>query len=166
LLSALLGDTTDNGRLPKSDTASLNIMISELLHTIGEVHVLRDPTRGGVSGTLNEIAQDAGVDILLDEDALPIPEAVRAASEMLGLDPLYIANEGLVLVILPGPLQMTTSPGVAWSGAIRMPGGTIPIPLVLINNLSHLPRSTTFVSPATICTPARSAARFMDCTIR
>ena len=74
----------------KSDTASLNIMISELLHTIGEVHVLRDPTRGGVSGTLNEIAQDAGVDILLDEDALPIPEAVRAASEMLGLDPLYI----------------------------------------------------------------------------
>ena len=57
----------------KSDTASLNIMISELLHTIGEVHVLRDPTRGGVSGTLNEIAQDAGVDILLDEDALPIP---------------------------------------------------------------------------------------------
>ena len=76
-------------------------MISELLHTIGEVHVLRDPTRGGVSGTLNEIAQDAGVDILLDEDALPIPEAVRAASEMLGLDPLYIANEGLVLVILP-----------------------------------------------------------------
>ena len=76
-------------------------MISELLHTIGEVHVLRDPTRGGISGTLNEIAQDAGVDILLDEDALPIPEAVRAASEMLGLDPLYIANEGLVLVILP-----------------------------------------------------------------
>ena len=46
----------------KSDTASLNILISELLHTIGEVHVLRDPTRGGVSGTLNEIAQDAGVD--------------------------------------------------------------------------------------------------------
>ena len=55
------------------------------------------PPEVGVSGTLNEIAQDAGVDILLDEDALPIPEAVRAASEMLGLDPLYIANEGLVL---------------------------------------------------------------------
>ena len=94
----------------KSDTASLNIMISELLHTIGEVHVLRDPTRGGVSGTLNEIAQDAGVDILLDEDALPIPEAVRAASEMLGLDPLYIANEGLVLVILPESLAEQALP--------------------------------------------------------
>ena len=94
----------------KSDTASLNILISELLHTIGEVHVLRDPTRGGVSGTLNEIAQDAGVDILLDEDALPIPEAVRAASEMLGLDPLYIANEGLVLVILPESLAEQALP--------------------------------------------------------
>lgn len=94
----------------KSDTASLNIMISELLHTIGEVHVLRDPTRGGVSGTLSEIAQDAGVDILLDEDALPIPEAVRAASEMLGLDPLYIANEGLVLVILPESLAEQALP--------------------------------------------------------
>ena len=94
----------------KSDTASLNIMISELLHTIGEVHVLRDPTRGGVSGTLNEIAQDAGVDILLDEDALPIPEAVRAASEMLGLDSLYIANEGLVLVILPESLAEQALP--------------------------------------------------------
>ena len=85
-------------------------MISELLHTIGEVHVLRDPTRGGVSGTLNEIAQDAGVDILLDEDALPIPEAVRAASEMLGLDSLYIANEGLVLVILPESLAEQALP--------------------------------------------------------
>lgn len=94
----------------KSDTASLNILISELLHTIGEVHVLRDPTRGGVSGTLNEIAQDAGVDILLDEEALPIPEAVRAASEMLGLDPLYIANEGLVLVILPESLAEQALP--------------------------------------------------------
>ena len=94
----------------KSDTASLNILISELLHTIGEVHVLRDPTRGGVSGTLNEIAQDAGVDILLDEDALPIPEAVRAASEMLGLDTLYIANEGLVLVILPESLAEQALP--------------------------------------------------------
>lgn len=85
----------------KSDTASLNFMVSALLHNIGEVHVLRDPTRGGVSGTLNEIAHDADVEIILDESTLPIPDAVRAASEMLGLDPLYVANEGLVLVILP-----------------------------------------------------------------
>lgn len=85
----------------KSDTASLNNMIGSLLKRIEDIHVLRDPTRGGVSGTLNEIAQAAGVEIILDEAALPIPDAVRGASEILGLDPLYIANEGLVLVILP-----------------------------------------------------------------
>lgn len=62
---------------------------------------MRDPTRGGVSGTLNEIAQAAGIEITLDEASLPIPDAVRGASEILGLDPLYVANEGLVLVILP-----------------------------------------------------------------
>ena len=61
-------------------------------------------TRGGVSGTLNEIAKAANVEIILDEAALPIPDAVRGASEILGLDPLYVANEGLVLVILPEAL--------------------------------------------------------------
>lgn len=85
----------------KSDTASLNNLIGGLLESIEDIHVLRDPTRGGVSGTLNEIAQAAGVEIILDEAALPIPDAVQGASEILGLDPLYIANEGLVLVILP-----------------------------------------------------------------
>lgn len=85
----------------KSDTVSLNNMTARLLKSIEEVHVMRDPTRGGVSGTLNEIAQAAGVEIVLDEASLPIPEAVKGASEILGLDPLYIANEGLVLVILP-----------------------------------------------------------------
>lgn len=85
----------------KSDTVSLNNMIAGLLDSIEDVHVLRDPTRGGVSGTLNEIAQTAGVEIILDEASLPIPDAVRGASEILGLDPLYVANEGLVLAILP-----------------------------------------------------------------
>lgn len=88
----------------KSDTVSLNNMLSQLLKNIEEVHVLRDPTRGGVSGTLNEIAKAANVEIILDEAALPIPDAVRGASEILGLDPLYVANEGLVLVILPEAL--------------------------------------------------------------
>ena len=85
----------------KSDTVSLNNMLTELLKNIEEVHVLRDPTRGGVSGTLNEIANTAQVEIVLDEASLPIPDAVKGASEILGLDPLYIANEGLVLIILP-----------------------------------------------------------------
>ena len=68
------------------------------------VHVLRDPTRGGVAGVLNEIAQAARVQIEIDEAALPIPEAVAAASELLGIDPLHIANEGVVLAVLPAPL--------------------------------------------------------------
>ena len=85
----------------KSDTVSLNNMLLKLLNSINDVHVLRDPTRGGVSGTLNEIAKAASVEIILDEEQLPIPDAVCGASEILGLDPLYIANEGLVLVILP-----------------------------------------------------------------
>lgn len=87
----------------ESDTAPLNHMISHLLKEIREVHVLRDPTRGGVGGTLNEIAEAGQVEITLEETSLPVPEAVRAASEILGLDPLYIANEGLVVVILPEP---------------------------------------------------------------
>lgn len=85
----------------KSDTKSLNNMLFHLLEKVEDIHVLRDPTRGGVSGTLNEIAQSSGVEIVLEESLLPIPEAVRGASEILGLDPLYIANEGVVLVILP-----------------------------------------------------------------
>jgi hydrogenase expression/formation protein HypE len=85
----------------ESDSASLNKMIGELVTNIRDIHVLRDATRGGLSSSLNEIAQTAGVEMELDESSLVIPEAVRAASEMLGLDPLYIANEGVVLVILP-----------------------------------------------------------------
>ncbi|MDR2148385.1 MAG: hydrogenase expression/formation protein HypE [Tannerella sp.] len=85
----------------KSDTAALNHVIHRLLQEVPDIHVLRDPTRGGVATTLNEIANTAKVEITLDEASLPIPEAVRAASEILGLEPLYIANEGLVLIILP-----------------------------------------------------------------
>lgn len=85
----------------QSDTASLNHLLLNLLKEIEDVHVLRDPTRGGVSGTLNEIVQAAAVEITLDEALLPISEAVQAASDLLGLDPLYVANEGIVLILLP-----------------------------------------------------------------
>lgn len=85
----------------ESDTASLNKMISEMLDKVKDIHVLRDPTRGGVSGTLNEIASAANVEIELREADLPIPEAVSSACELLGLDPLYVANEGIVLAIVP-----------------------------------------------------------------
>jgi hydrogenase expression/formation protein HypE len=85
----------------KSDTAALNKMCSRLVQEINDVHVLRDPTRGGVGTTLNEIAHSANVEIELDEASLPVPGPVSAASEILGIDPLFIANEGVVLVILP-----------------------------------------------------------------
>lgn len=85
----------------ESDTASLNKMISEMLDKVKDIHVLRDPTRGGVSGTLNEIAFAAKVEIELLEADLPVPEAVSSACEILGLDPLYVANEGIVLTIAP-----------------------------------------------------------------
>ena len=83
----------------KSDTASLNNMIDGLLKDIEEVHVLRDPTRGGLGTTLNEIAKQSSVGMVLEEDKIPVKESVEAACEFLGLDPLYVANEGKVIAI-------------------------------------------------------------------
>ena len=65
-----------------------------------KVHVLRDPTRGGVASALNEIAGQAGVGIRIDEQAIPLAEQVRGACEILGFDPLYVANEGKCLAIV------------------------------------------------------------------
>jgi hydrogenase expression/formation protein HypE len=68
-----------------------------------EVHVLRDPTRGGVASALNEIAGSAGVGVLIEERAVPVGDEVRGACEILGFDPLYVANEGkFIAVVAPG----------------------------------------------------------------
>jgi hydrogenase expression/formation protein HypE len=75
-------------------------MVAALLDAIGGVHVLRDPTRGGLATTLNEIARQSGVSFVLDENAIPVRPAVAAACEMLGFDPLYIANEGRLVAIV------------------------------------------------------------------
>jgi hydrogenase expression/formation protein HypE len=84
-----------------SDSAPLHTLVAGLLDAAGErVHVLRDPTRGGVSSALNEIAQAAKVGINLREDAVPLSDAVRGACEILGLDPLYVANEGKAIAIV------------------------------------------------------------------
>ena len=84
-----------------SDSAALHSLVGDLLAALGDrVHVLRDPTRGGVASALNEIASAAGVAIRLDESALPVAPAVRGACEILGLDPLYVANEGKCLAIV------------------------------------------------------------------
>jgi hydrogenase expression/formation protein HypE len=84
-----------------SDVAPLNNLLQGLLAEIPEVHVLRDPTRGGLATTLKEIACQSNVSIRLEEDAIPVRQDVQSACEMLGFDPLYIANEGKVIVILP-----------------------------------------------------------------
>ena len=82
-----------------SDTAALHGLVETMLATGGELHVLRDPTRGGLAATLNEIAEQSGVGMLLDEAKIPVHPAVAAACEFLGLDPLYVANEGKLLAI-------------------------------------------------------------------
>lgn len=85
----------------KSDSAPLNGLVAEMLDVTTQIHVLRDPTRGGMASALNEIAQASGVGIEIDERAVPIPAPVRAACEMLGLDPFYVANEGKLVAIVP-----------------------------------------------------------------
>lgn len=84
-----------------SDVAPLNGVIQDVLRAAPSVHVLRDPTRGGLATTLNEIAGQSKVNILIDETAIPVLPAVNTACEMLGFDPLYVANEGKVIVIVP-----------------------------------------------------------------
>ncbi len=84
----------------ESDAAPLAAMIADILKA-APVHVLRDPTRGGLATTLNEIAQQSGVGILLSEGQIPVRPEVEAACEFLGLDPLYVANEGKILTICP-----------------------------------------------------------------
>lgn len=82
-----------------SDTAALHGLIAAMRASGADIHVLRDPTRGGLATTLNEIAQQSGVGMLLQEKALPVQPAVNAACEFLGLDPLYVANEGKLVAI-------------------------------------------------------------------
>ena len=82
-----------------SDTAALNGLAAVMLASGAAIRVMRDPTRGGVAATLNEIAQQSAVGIHLEEAAIPVKPAVEAACELLGLDPLNIANEGKLLAI-------------------------------------------------------------------
>jgi hydrogenase expression/formation protein HypE len=84
-----------------SDTAALNSLVDAILATTLDVHVFRDPTRGGITSALTEIAQTAVFGIMLDEARIPISEEVKGACEILGLDPLYVANEGKLLAIVP-----------------------------------------------------------------
>jgi hydrogenase expression/formation protein HypE len=84
----------------ESDMAPLNHLVEAMYKASSSIHVLRDPTRGGLATTLNEISDQSDVAIHLDENAIPVRPAVLAACEMLGFDPLYVANEGKLVAIV------------------------------------------------------------------
>ena len=84
-----------------SDSAPLHTLVAAMLDVTRDIHCLRDATRGGVAAVLNELAEQSGVGMVLDEAAVPVKPAVQAACEMLGMDPLYVANEGKLVAIVP-----------------------------------------------------------------
>ncbi|MCP3867025.1 MAG: hydrogenase expression/formation protein HypE [Gammaproteobacteria bacterium] len=84
-----------------SDSAALHGLVSDMVRSVPAIHCLRDPTRGGLATTLNELASQSGVGMSIYEDSIPFNDEVVAACELLGLDPLYIANEGKLVCICP-----------------------------------------------------------------
>ncbi len=89
------------GTAVSSDTAPLHGLVAAMIATGADLHVLRDPTRGGVAASLNEIARAAGIGVDLVERDLPVPPGVADACSLLGLDPLQVANEGKLLAFVP-----------------------------------------------------------------
>ncbi|MFH1169855.1 MAG: hydrogenase expression/formation protein HypE [Chloroflexota bacterium] len=85
----------------QSDCAPLNRLVAAMLEEAPDIRCLRDPTRGGLATALNDLAEQSGVGIEISEDKLPVNKAVAAACELLGFDPLYIANEGKVIAVVP-----------------------------------------------------------------
>jgi hydrogenase expression/formation protein HypE len=85
----------------ESDCAPLNTMVAAMLKACPRIHAMRDPTRGGLATTLNEIARQSNAGIRITEGSIPVKEAVRGACELLGFDPLYVANEGKLVAIVP-----------------------------------------------------------------
>jgi hydrogenase expression/formation protein HypE len=91
----------------QSDCAPLNGLVADMLEVSKEIRCLRDPTRGGLSSTLNELARQSGVGIWVEEDRIPVKEEVQGACELLGFDPLILANEGkLIAIVAAGAVEM------------------------------------------------------------
>jgi hydrogenase expression/formation protein HypE len=98
----------------QSDVAPLNHLVAAMLKASSRIHVLRDPTRGGLATSLNEIAIQSGVGIIIDEERIPVRPSVNAACEMLGFDPLYVANEGkLIAIVAPDDAEKILSAIIA-----------------------------------------------------
>ncbi len=85
----------------QSDSAALHGLVATMIEVAPDIHCLRDPTRGGLATTMNELAQQSSVGMRLREEAIPVKQEVKAACELLGLDPLYVANEGKLIAICP-----------------------------------------------------------------
>ncbi len=85
----------------QSDSAALHELVAAMVEAVPQIHCLRDPTRGGLATTLNELAFQSGVGMRIQESAIPVRPGVAAACELLGLDPLYVANEGKLVAIAP-----------------------------------------------------------------
>ena len=85
----------------ESDSAALHTLVAAMVESCPDIHCLRDPTRGGLAATLNELARQSEVGMEIQEEALPLREGVMGACELLGLDPLYVANEGKLVAIVP-----------------------------------------------------------------
>ncbi len=85
-----------------SDSAALHALVSDMVAAVPDIHCLRDPTRGGLATTLNELARQSGCGMVIAEERIPVAAQVRAACEFLGLDPLYVANEGKLVAICAG----------------------------------------------------------------
>ena len=98
-------DGLEFGTTVESDSAALNGLVQDMIATGADIRVLRDPTRGGVAASLNEIARASGVGIELVERELPIPQTVKDACGLLGLDPLQVANEGKLVAIVPAEAE-------------------------------------------------------------
>jgi hydrogenase expression/formation protein HypE len=124
-----------------SDTRSVYPFVEQLIAAAPEgVHWMRDPTRGGVATALNELARDCGLGIVLREEAIPVREAVRGACELLGLDPLHIANEGQFLAVL------APETAAAALAAVRaLPGGE---EAVIIGEVRATPARTVLAAAA------------------
>jgi hydrogenase expression/formation protein HypE len=85
----------------RSDSATLHDLVAAMVKAVPQIHCMRDPTRGGLATTLNEFAKQSHVGIVIQESLIPMQEQVRAACELLGLDPLYVANEGKLVAVCP-----------------------------------------------------------------
>ena len=114
-----------------SDLAPLNALVEALFASGAQVHVLRDPTRGGLATTLNEIAGQSGLCLQLDEGAIPVRPAVLAACEMLGFDPLHVANEGKLVALVRGadaPAALQAMRSAPYGGEACIIGEVLPEP--------------------------------------